>query len=63
MSDYPPGYERARDQYENDCNDRPSICDECDQYDTCDRDPVDCDADAAERAAEERWEAAREARD
>jgi len=60
MSDYPPGWDLARSNYENDCNDAPSICWECDQYDGCERDPVDCEADNRERAAEERWEAARD---
>jgi len=61
MSDYPPGYERARSHYENDCNDTvPRICRNCDECDTCDRDWIDCEADADATAAEERREAARD---
>ena len=61
MADYPPGWERARSQYENACNDDvPRVCRHCDEYDTCDRDWIDCEADAEATAAETRWEAARD---
>ena len=40
------------------------ICDECDKdLDTCDRDIEDCEQDADEQAAENRFEARREARE
>lgn len=45
MSDYPPGWDLARSQYENACNDDvPRVCRDCDEYDTCDRDWIDCEA-------------------
>ena len=41
----------------------PTICEDCDRYGSCEYDPADCEPIACERAAEERWDAAREARD
>lgn len=62
MSDLPPGWARATAAYENDCNDSiPRVCRHCPDHDTCERDWIDCEQDAAEREAEDRWEAAREA--
>lgn len=49
---------------ENDSNDRQwDVCEGCDRAACCDRDPSDCEADAAERAAEDAWEARRDAYD
>ena len=63
MSDMPPGWARAEAEWLADPRDRPSICDDCEHVGNCDHDPSDCEADAAERAAEERWEASRDAWD
>jgi hypothetical protein len=63
MSDMPPGWARAEAEWLADPRDRPSICDTCDQADGCERDPVDCEGEARDQAAEERWEASRDARD
>ena len=61
MSDYPPGWDRARSQYENACNDDvPRVCRHCDECGACDRDWIDCQDDADAAAAEARWEAARD---
>lgn len=49
---------------ENDCNDRQwAVCEDCDRYGSCEYGPSDCEADACERAAEERWDAARDCYD
>jgi hypothetical protein len=50
---------------EDDSNDdEPEICRLCDHCgEDCGRDPCECDDEAAERAAEERFEAMREAWD
>ena len=64
MSDLPPGWDRARVAYENDANDYvPRVCRNCPDYDTCDRDWIDCQEDAAATAAEDAWEARRDAHD
>ena len=64
MSDLPPGYERARIAYENDANDSiPRVCRNCPDYETCDRDWIDCEADAEATDAEARFEARRDAHD
>ena len=62
MSDLPMGWARAVAAYENDANDYvPRVCRHCDRCgEDCGHDPTDCAADACEREAEERWEAARE---
>lgn len=63
MSDLPPGWAQAEARWLEDPRSYPSICDDCDKIDGCERDPSDCEADAAERAAEKKWEASRDAWD
>jgi hypothetical protein len=63
MSDLPPGWARAEANYLEDPRGLPSICDDCEHADGCELDPTDCEADACERAAEDRWEARRDAYD
>jgi len=59
MSDLPMGW-AAAEARRLEPDDLPRICRNCDQYDGCEMDPTDCEADACERAAEDRWEAARD---
>lgn len=63
MSDMPFGWAQAEARWLEDPRSYPSICDDCEHAGSCDRDPTDCEADAAERAAEAKWEASRDAWD
>ena len=45
---------------ENDSNEPPRICEDCESFGDCDKEPAKCESDAIERAAEARWEADRD---